>query len=84
MFGTGGFERSGSGRERSDEQRQDDPKTDACSIPGGACSFRHRFPSGFRGVCLEVISPREDMLEGNLHISDDFGKKKRREGIPPP
>ena len=45
--------------------------------------FDIRFPSGFRGVCLEAISPREDMLEGNLHISDDSGKKKRREGIPP-
>lgn len=84
VFGAWGFEHTGGGGERSEKQRQNDPKTDACSLQAEAGSFRHRFPSGLRGVCLEAISPCEDMLEGNLHPSDDFGKEKRREGIPPP
>ena len=82
VFGAWGFEHAGRGEERSEKQRQDAPKTDACSIPGGACAFRHGFPSGFRGGCLEATSPRGSMLEGNLHIFGDFGKKKMAGGHP--
>lgn len=84
MCGARDFEHAGVGEDSSEKQRQDAPKTDACSIQAEAGSFRHGFPSGFRGVGLEAISPRGCMLEGNLRISGEVGKKKRREGIPPP
>ena len=49
-------------------------------ISSSVGSFGFVEPCGFG---FHFLSTGSD-LEGNLHLSGDFGKKKRREGIPPP
>jgi len=41
LLGAWGFEHTGGGGERSEKQREDDPKADACSLQAEAGSFRH-------------------------------------------